>query len=104
MRKDRATTKVILAFDSAAKCKGKSLNDMMHSGPKLQQDLVDVLIRFTRHPVALVRDISEMFLRVGMAEEDRPYHCILWWNMETNRRPDIFKFQWLIVGDKSLLI
>ena len=50
---------------------------MMHSGPKLQQDLVDILICFRRHPVALVGHISEMFLQVGLAEEDRPYHCIL---------------------------
>ena len=42
-----------------------------------------------------------MFLQVGLAEEDRPYHCILWLNLEANRRPDIFEFQWLIFGDKS---
>ena len=44
VREDRATTKVRIVFDSAAKFKGRSLNDMMHSGPKLQKDLVDVLI------------------------------------------------------------
>ena len=74
---------------------------MMHSGPKLQKDLVDVLIRFRCHPVALVDDISEMFLQVGLAEEDRPYHCIMWRNMEANKRPDIFEFQRLVFGDKS---
>ena len=51
---------------------------MIHSGPKLQKDLVDVLIRFRHHPVALVGDISEMFLQVGLAEEERPYNCIMW--------------------------
>ena len=39
VREDRATTKVRIVFDSAAKIKGKSLNDMMHSGPKLQKIL-----------------------------------------------------------------
>ena len=98
---NRATTKVRIVFACAAKFKGRSLNDMMHSGPKLQQDPVDVLICFRRHPVALVGDISEMVLQVGLAEEDRPYHCTLWWNMEPNRRPDIFELQWLIFGGKS---
>ena len=42
-----------------------------------------------------------MFLQVGLAEEDRPYHCIMYWNMEANRRPDIFEFQWLIFSEKS---
>ena len=64
--------------------KGSSLNDMIHSGPKLQQNYVDVLIHFRRHPVALVGHIFEMFLQVGLAEEDRLYHCILWQNMEAN--------------------
>ena len=63
---------------------------MIHSGSKLKQDLVDLLTCFRHHPVALVGDISEMFFQVGLAEEDRPYHCILWRNMATNRRPDIF--------------
>ena len=36
VREGRATTKVRIVFDSAAKFKGRrSLNDMMHSGPKL---------------------------------------------------------------------
>ena len=55
-------------FDSAAKFKGRSLNDMMHAGPKLQNDLVDILIRFRSERVALVGDICEMFLQVGLAE------------------------------------
>ena len=42
-----------------------------------------------------------MFLQVGLTEEDRPYHCILWRNIEANRRADIFEFQQLILGDKS---
>ena len=77
IRKDKATTKVRSVFDSTAKFKGHSLNDMMHAGPKLQNDLLDILIRFRSEPVALVGDICEMFLQVGLAEKDRPYHCIL---------------------------
>ena len=100
VREDRATTKVRIVFGSAAKFKERHLHDMMHSGPKLQQDLVNILICIRRYPVALVGDISEMFLQVELANEDRPYHCILWQNMETNRRPDIFEFQQLIFDEK----
>ena len=64
VREDRATTSVRIVFDSAAKFKGGSLNHMMHSGPKLQQDLVDVLIHFRHHLVALVGDISKMFVQL----------------------------------------
>ena len=40
---------------------GKSLNDVIQPGPKLQQDLVDVLLRFRRYPVALGCGIAEMY-------------------------------------------
>ena len=58
---DKATTKVRIVFDSEAKFKEHSLNDMLHAGPKLQNDLVDILIHFRSEPVALVGDICEMF-------------------------------------------
>ena len=47
IREDRETTKVRIVFDSAAKCNGKSLNDAMLTGPKLQRDVVEILLRFT---------------------------------------------------------
>ena len=37
LRPDKSTTTV---FEGAARYDGKSLNDVIHQGPKLQQDLV----------------------------------------------------------------
>jgi len=34
IREDRETTKVRIVFDSAARCKGVSLNDVMLTGPR----------------------------------------------------------------------
>ena len=98
---DKASTNVRSVFDSAAKFKNHSLNDMMHAGPKLQNDLVNVLIHFRSEPVALAGDICEMFLQVGLAEKDRPYHCILWRSFETFRPADVYEFLRLIFGDKA---
>ncbi len=39
VKDDRTTTKVRIVYDTAAKEKGKCLNDAILSGPKLQQDL-----------------------------------------------------------------
>ena len=39
-------------FDASAKFKGLSLNDVLHQGPKLQNDLVNVLVRFRRSPIS----------------------------------------------------
>ena len=77
VREDRETTKVRIVFDSAASCKGTSLNNTMLTGPKLQRDVLEVLLRFRQKPVALVADIKEMFSQVVLAENDRRYHRFL---------------------------
>lgn len=46
-RPDDGDDKIRVVFDASAKCaKGLSLNDCLMQGPKLQQDIVDVLTRF----------------------------------------------------------
>ena len=74
---------------------------MMHAEPKVQSDLVDILIHFRSEPVALVDDICMMYLQVGLAEKDRPYHCIFWCSLETFRPADVFEFMRLTFGDKA---
>lgn len=43
---DKTTTKVQIVFDCSAKYNRESLNDVIHTGPKLQTELFDVLLRF----------------------------------------------------------
>ena len=101
--KTKATTKVRSVFDSAANFKGRSLNDMMHAEPNVQNDLMDILICFRSEPVASVGDTCEMFLQVGLAEKNRPYHCSLWCSFETFRPVDVYELLRLIFRDKALL-
>ena len=98
VREDKATTKVRVVFDAAAQFNGSSINDRMLTGPKLQNDLVKVLIRFCEHPIALIADISEMFLQVGLRPEDRRYHRFLWFVDDDIR---VFEFTRLAFGIKA---
>ena len=66
------------------------MNDVIQPGPKLQQDLVDVLLRFRRYPVALVCDIAEMYLRIGVHPQDRPYQRVLWRSLNQSEKPKIY--------------
>ncbi|XP_068749411.1 uncharacterized protein [Montipora capricornis] len=50
VRPDRTTTKTRIVFDASAR----------YQGVKLQRDLFHILLRFRKHPVALVCDIAEM--------------------------------------------
>ena len=101
IRQDRTTTKVRMVFDAAAKDNGKCLNDAVRPGPKLQRELTDVLTRFRRAPIALSGDISEMFLQVGLVEEDRRYHRFLWRDFDSRKDPDHYEFKRLLFGNRA---
>ena len=88
-------------FDAPAKHDGISLNDMIYKGPKLQRDLLDVLLRFRRRPVAVVCDIAEIYLRIGIAAEDKPYHPFLWRGTDHSRQPDVYEFDRVVFGVNS---
>ena len=98
----KSTTKVRTVFDCSAKCKGISLNDVIHAGPKLQRELFDVLICFRCNPVALVCDIQEMYLQIANEPEDRRLFQILWRDGETGRNPDEYKFSRVVFGKNSV--
>ena len=101
IRPDKETTKTKIVFNASATCDGVSLNGVFHQGPKLQQDLFDELLRFSRFPVAVVCDIAEMYLRIGIASGDKPYHRFLWRGIIQNRSPDVFEFDRVVFGVNS---
>lgn len=99
IREDKSTTKVRIVLDSAAKYHGKSLNDVMLPGPKLQQDLVSILIRFRRGRVALIGDIKEMFSQVRMKRSDQDYHRLLWREFGSQQPFKVYRAVRLTFGD-----
>ena len=78
IRQDKATTKLRIVMDGAAKFNGKSLNDEMLSGPSFMNDIATVLLRFRKKKVAITGDICEMFLRIGLTENDKRFHRFIW--------------------------
>ncbi|XP_064633630.1 uncharacterized protein LOC135491588 [Lineus longissimus] len=102
VRPDKSTTKTRIVFDASAKVDGVSLNDNINTGPKIQNELFEVLLRFRRYPVAIVCDIAEMYLQISLEEEDKRYHRFLWRDLEDRTRdPETFEFQRLVFGINS---
>lgn len=101
LQPDKVTTKTRIVFDGSAKYNNKSLNDIIHQGPKLQNDLFNVLLRFRKHPVAVVSDVSEMYLQIQVKNIDRPFLRFLWRDMELTRPPDRYEFERLVFGMNS---
>ncbi|XP_063993427.1 uncharacterized protein LOC135171065 [Diachasmimorpha longicaudata] len=75
------TTKVRVVFDGSAKTHtGISLNETLHVGPTIQEDIFALLIRFRIHHFAVTADIEKMYRQVLVRPEDRKYQRILWRN------------------------
>ena len=78
VQNDKQTTKLRVVFDASAKCDGPSLNDCLHVGPNFGQNILEILLRFRLHRVALVGDVEKAFLMISVAECDRDVLRFLW--------------------------
>ena len=76
--KSKYDRKLRVVFDGKAKWQGKCLNDGIHSGPALQNDLPSVFIRFMESEIAFAADIEGMFPKVRLSREDSNHQCFLW--------------------------
>ena len=66
-------------------------------GPKLQNDLFAILLRFRRDPVALMCDIKEMYLQIKLNPSDRPYHRFLGRDMGNKENPSVLNLSGLFL-------
>ena len=98
IRPERSTTKVRVVFDASAQVQGKSLNSEALPGPKLQANLVDILVKFRKELVPLVGDISQMYHQLKLREEDRPFHRFLWRDLDVKKRPEVYEFLRFVFG------
>ena len=68
-------------------------NDLIHAGPKLQNDLFGVLIQFRRNVAAVVCGISEMYLQIKLSPDHFKYFGFLWQDMDQLQEPSCYEFQ-----------
>ena len=100
---DRETTKTRLVYDGSSG--SPSLNDCLDKGENLVPLLFDVLIRSRFHKVALVSDIREAFLNVGLQEDFRDFVRFLWYDdvYATDREVVMFRFTRVLFGVNASL-
>lgn len=76
---DSSSTPLRVVFDASAKTdKGLSLNDILHTGPKLHSDVLTMFLNFRLYPIALTADIKQMYRQIDLQEKHRHYQKILW--------------------------
>ena len=78
VRLDRDTAKVRVVYDTSCKVFAPSLNDCLHVGPSLNPLLLDILLRFRVHEIAVTADIEKAFLNIKIDPEHRDFLRFLW--------------------------
>ena len=70
---DRDTTKVRVVYDASSMVFGSSINDCLHVGPSFISLLLEILLPFRVHEVAVTPDIKKAFLNI----ENGPELCTI---------------------------
>ena len=103
VREDKKTTKLRVVYDASAKANGPSLNDCLYAGPKFGQNIMDIIIRFRVHQVALTGDIEKAFLMISVTPPDRDVLRFLWVDEVLKDAPMIqaYRFTRVVFGVSS---
>ncbi|XP_048487697.1 uncharacterized protein LOC125490997 [Plutella xylostella] len=94
--------KIRLLHDAAAKSHGRSLNDMLLTGPDLLQLLPGVVMRFRQYLYAVSADIKEIFMQIRIKECDRDALRFPWRSNRREGTPDEYRMTSVIFGASSL--
>lgn len=79
LRPDSTSTKLRVVFDASCKTTANvSLNDILHTGPRIQEDLFNILLRFRKHRYVFSADIEKMFRQIWVSDTDKKYQLIYW--------------------------
>ncbi|XP_075167628.1 uncharacterized protein LOC142239732 [Haematobia irritans] len=85
VKPERTSTKVRVVFNASKKTStGFSLNDILHTGPILQNDLMNIILRWRFFRYVFNGDIQKMYRQIYVHEDDRQIQRILFRNSETN--------------------
>ncbi|XP_055590511.1 uncharacterized protein LOC129758539 [Uranotaenia lowii] len=79
IKEDSTTTRLRVVFDASCKTSsGCSLNDLLLTGPVIQDDLREIILRCRTKQILVVADVEKMFRQVLVNPKDRPLQTILW--------------------------
>lgn len=78
-KEESTTTKLRVVCDASAKSSSNlSLNDVLKTGPTIQEDLFSIVTRFRQHAFALSADIASMYHQVEVDPVHRSFQRLLW--------------------------
>ena len=80
------TSKFRVVFDGSVKTSsGVSLNDILLNGPRVQEELTSIVMRFRTHRIALTTDITKMYRKCVCRKNNVILFASFGGKMKTNR-------------------
>lgn len=56
---------------------------MLHTGPKLLNNICDVVYQFHKNNIVFSSDIHQMYQQIKITQPDKPYQQIIWHSNKT---------------------
>lgn len=79
LKADSLTTKCRVVYNASSRTSnGKSLNDILCTGPRLQNDLPAVLLNWRLHKHVITADIGKMYRCIDLHPDDSEFHRMFW--------------------------
>ena len=103
LRRDKTTTKLRIVYDASASSEGPSLNDCLQKGPRFNQVIFDLLIRFRSYRIALTGDVEKAFLMIEVENQDRDVLRFVWIDDIHKEEPQLqeYRFTRVVFGVTS---
>ncbi|KAH8393177.1 hypothetical protein KR200_009135 [Drosophila serrata] len=78
-KKEPQSAKQRIVFDASSRTSnGRSLNDILWTGPTLQNDMSAVILNWRKYRFVFTADIQKMYRCIDVHPEDAQYQRILW--------------------------
>lgn len=79
LKESSSSTRLRVVFDASSKTTSDlSLNDILHVGPKLHNDISTIITNFRRYRYVFTTDVKQMFRSIDLDTDDRCYQLIYW--------------------------
>jgi len=101
LKPDSTTTKLRVVFDASAKdVNNNALNDFLLVGPKLQNDILSILLHFRLHKFVFTADIRQMYRQILVNKSHRHFQKILF-RFSPNDNLDVYQLNTVTYGVSS---
>ncbi|GFR12543.1 integrase catalytic domain-containing protein [Trichonephila clavata] len=98
IRNDKTTSRLRIVFDGSAHEDGhSSLNQSLYTGPNLHPNMLELLLRFRKNPVAFTADVKSAFLQIELDLRDREFTRFFWTD-NLNNNPYVLNFTRVLFG------